>query len=183
MKKKILLIDDDVLVLKTIRKLLSLKGHELFECKSSEEALGLVKKETFDLVITDIRMPGLNGIQMLEKIRDDQQNKNLPVILITGYASEDAPIEAFRLNADDYILKPFNSDQLLASVQRIFERSPAERGKERAMYEVVAEIKKLAADFRSQNQRKIFEDEIFKGFLESLEKKIFEMEKNLIKKA
>ena len=76
MSKKILLIDDDVLVLKTIRKLLSLQGYELFECKSAEDALVLIKKEAFDLVVTDIRMPGLNGIQMLGKMREDQRNKN-----------------------------------------------------------------------------------------------------------
>ena len=181
MSKKILLIDDDVLVLKTIRKLLSLQGYELFECKSAEDALVLIKKEAFDLVVTDIRMPGLNGIQMLGKMREDQRNKNLPVILITGYASEDAPLEAFRLNADDYILKPFNSDQLLASVRRIFERSPDEGRKEKLLRESLAAIKKIVFDFREKHQRKIFEDESFKSFLESLEKKIFEIEKNSIK--
>ncbi len=178
--KKILIIDDDVLVLKTIRKLLLLEGYELFECKSAEEALVLVKKGAFDLVITDIRMPGLNGIQMLEKLRGDQQNQNLPVILITGYASEDAPLEAFRLSADDYILKPFNSDQLLASVRRVFESSPEERKKKKIFCEFIAEVKNLAADFRVQNQRKIFDDEILKIFLDLLEKKIFEAEKKLI---
>lgn len=178
--KKILLIDDDVLVLKTIRKLLSLDGHELFECKSAEDALALVKKDTFDLVITDIRMPGLNGIQMLEKMRADQQNQNLPVILITGYASEDAPLEAFRLNADDYILKPFNSDQLLASVRRVFESSPEERSKRRTYFDSIAEIKRLVVDFRAGHQREIFEGESLKSFIESLEEKIYEAEKNLV---
>lgn len=179
--KKILLIDDDVLILKTIRKLLSLEGYEIFECKNAEESLALIKKKTFDLVITDIRMPGLNGIQMLEKMRGDQQNQNLPVILITGYASEDAPLEAFRLSADDYILKPFNSDQLLASVRRIFKSSPDERSNKKFLCEFILEIKNLAADFRSQNQKKIFEDGVLKSFVESLEKKIFEVEKNMIR--
>lgn len=178
--KKILLIDDDVLVLKTIRKLLSLDGHELFECKSAEDALALVKKETFDLVITDIRMPGLNGIQMLEKMRADQKNQNLPVILITGYASEDAPLEAFRLNADDYILKPFNSDQLLSSVRRVFESSPEERSKRRTYFDSIAEIKRLVGDFRAGHQREIFEGESLKSFIEMLEKRIYEAEKNLV---
>ena len=181
--KKILLIDDDALVLKTIRKLLALEGYELFESKCADEALELVKKKTFDLVITDIRMPGLNGMQMLEKMREDQKNKNLPVILITGYANEDAPLEAFRLNAADYILKPFNGDQLLASVRRIFDSSPAERRGEKSLCEFLSEIKKMAADFRMQHQKKIFEDEILKDLLESLENKIFEMEKNSIKTA
>ena len=178
--RKILLIDDDVLVLKTIRKLLSLDGYELVESKSAEEALEFVRKEAFDLVITDIRMPGLNGIQMLERLRGDQKNQNLPVILITGYASDEAPLDAFRLSADDYILKPFNSDQLRASVKRVFESSPEERKKRKLFGEFIADAKKLAADFRGQNQRKVFEDEALRAFLDSLEKQIFEVEKKLI---
>ena len=104
----------------------------------------------------------------------------MPVILITGYASDDAPLDAFRLSADDYILKPFNSDQLRASVKRVFESSPEERKKRKLFTEFIADAKKLAADFREENQRKVFEDETLRAFLDSLEKQIFEVEKKLI---
>ncbi len=179
--KKILVIDDDVLVLKTIRRLLSMEGYEVTECKSAEESLAVLQSNIFDLAITDIRMPGMDGIQLLGRLRGDEKNKNLPVILLTGYASEEAPIEAFRLNADDYLLKPFNSDQLLMSVRQILERSPAKRSEGEPLLKIFFELKETVLSFKSRNQRKIYEDKTLKEFLESLEEKIYRLEKNFVK--
>ena len=78
-----------------------------------------MSEKTPDLVISDIRMPGADGISLIKKIKDTgSKNAQTPVILITGYASEDAPIDAIKLGVKDYILKPFDLDELLTSVRK-----------------------------------------------------------------
>jgi len=116
MKKKILLIDDDALVLKTLQNLLVRQSYDVVCAKNSDEALRALAAEAFNLVVSDIRMPECDGIGLLKAIR--AKGVQTPVLFITGYASENAPIEAIKLGAKDYILKPFNLDELLESVKK-----------------------------------------------------------------
>lgn len=121
MAKKILLIDDDVLVLKTLVNLFTRSGYEIETSKSAEEAYHKAKSTSFDLLISDIRMPGEDGIAFIKRIKNEMQTrggKEIPFIFITGYASEDAPIEALKIGAKDYILKPFDLDELMKSVRK-----------------------------------------------------------------
>jgi len=119
MKEKILVVDDEKILLKTLDRLLSKEGYQVTTTDNSYDALDMVKKEFFDLIILDIRMPGMDGISLLKEIRKIQgdEEKSM-VIIITGYASEDAPIKAIKLGADDYIMKPFELDDFLHSVNR-----------------------------------------------------------------
>lgn len=121
MAKKILVIDDDALVLKTLTNLLSRSGYEVETSKSTEEAYSKVKNTSFDLVISDIRMPGEDGISFIRRIKSEiltKEGVEIPFLFITGYASEDAPIEALKMGAKDYILKPFDLDELMKSVKK-----------------------------------------------------------------
>lgn len=121
MSKKILILDDDVLILKTITNLLVRSGYELETAKCAAEAYEKIKKTSFDLVISDIRMPEENGIAFMKRIKNElftKAGRDIPFIFITGYASEDAPIEALKLGAKDYILKPFDLDELMSSVKK-----------------------------------------------------------------
>ena len=119
MKEKILVVDDEKILLKTLDRLLSKEGYQVTTTDNSYDALDMVKKEFFDLIILDIRMPGMDGISLLKEIRKIQgdEEKSM-VIIITGYASEDAPIKAIKLGADDYIMKPFELDDFLHSVNK-----------------------------------------------------------------
>lgn len=120
MNKKILLIDDDPLVLKSLMKLLRSKGYDVEGCKNGEEATKAFQEERFDLVVSDIRMSGQDGIETVERFRQFEKNMDLspiPIIMITGYASEDAPIQAIKLGVQDYFLKPFDTNELLRSIQ------------------------------------------------------------------
>ncbi len=121
MNKSILLVDDDVLVLKTLKKLLETNQYSIEVAKNGNEAYEKFVAQKFDLVICDIRMPGVNGIDFVKKLRERDREKNrvTPVIFITGYADERAPIEANKLAAVDYILKPFDIDQLVGSVTNV----------------------------------------------------------------
>jgi len=116
MKKKILIVDDDSLVLKTLQNLLSRQGYEVVCAKSGEEAIRQAELDGFNLILSDVRMPGQDGIALLKKIRAN--GLETPFMFITGYASENTPIDAIKLGAKDYILKPFNMDELLESVRK-----------------------------------------------------------------
>jgi len=120
MDKKILVIDDDVLVLKTVKKLLDREGYVVEIAKSAQEGLEKIMKQEFNLVVSDVRMPEKDGIELIEQVRQIRKNENkphLPFVFITGYASEEAPIKALKLGAKDYVLKPFDIDKLLESVK------------------------------------------------------------------
>lgn len=117
MNKKILIIDDDPLVLRSIQNLLTRAQYAVECAKNAEEALAKLRDNSFNLVISDIRMPKEDGISLMKSIKEKDAKFNIPFIFITGYASEDAPIDAIKLGAKDYILKPFDLDELLKSVK------------------------------------------------------------------
>ena len=120
-KKKILVMDDDKLVLRSVKQLLERVGYDVIGVNSFQEALTALPEHSFNLIISDIRMPEEDGISSITKIRqyyEDRKQAQVPVIFITGYASEDAPIDAIKLGAKDYILKPFDLDELIKSIEK-----------------------------------------------------------------
>ncbi|MDD4910197.1 MAG: response regulator [Candidatus Omnitrophica bacterium] len=121
MSKNILVIDDDELIVKSLRKLLSSQGHNATVVKSGKEAIEEVKKVDFHLIISDIRMPDIDGIETIRRIRDylkEAGKKPVPEILITGYADESKYKEALDLKVADYIFKPFDITELIDKVKR-----------------------------------------------------------------
>lgn len=120
MKKRILLIDDDRLVLTSIEKLILSKGYEVRSYQSPVEALKAFSDHEFDLVISDIRMSGQDGIetaQGMRQIEEEQGRPQTPIIMMTGYASEDTPVQAIKIGVQDYFLKPLDNDELLKSIE------------------------------------------------------------------
>lgn len=120
MAKRILVIDDDVLVLKTVKKLLDREGYIVETSKNAKEGIEKIKSEDFNLVVCDVRMPETDGIELIEHARELKKSENkpaIPFVFITGYASEETPIRALKLGAKDYVLKPFDMDKLLESVK------------------------------------------------------------------
>ncbi|MFH1416587.1 MAG: response regulator [Elusimicrobiota bacterium] len=119
MKGKILLIDDDPQLLRSIEKMLTNYGYDITAIDNGRKALELISKEIFSLIIMDIRMPDQDGLELLNTIREMQGcNEQSNVIIITGYASEDAPIKAIKLGAADYLMKPFETVDLLSSIEK-----------------------------------------------------------------
>ena len=118
---KILLIDDDVLVLKTLRRLLLKKGYEVEDVKTADDGLQKVKSQSFQLILCDLRMPKVNGIEFIRSVRKIEADKNqiTPVIFMTGYTDEDMQIEAEKLKPAAYLLKPFNIDLVIESIEKI----------------------------------------------------------------
>lgn len=127
-QKQILLIDDDSLVLKTLSRLLESSGYRVEPVQSGEEALERIRKLNFDLVITDIRMPGIDGIETIKRIRDVYRKSNkspISEIIITGYIDTEAQHQAERLNISDYVHKPFAISNFLDLVRKKLEFAPS----------------------------------------------------------
>jgi len=120
-KKKILVIDDEELVIKSLEKLLAKEGYEVVSVRNGSDAMKKIDEANFDLIITDIRMPRLNGIELLSQIREVVKRKGcspISEICITGYADDEINRKAEALGVADYLYKPFDLRDFLACVKK-----------------------------------------------------------------
>jgi len=121
MAKSILIIDDDQLVVKTLSRYLKTYGYKIETAVSGEEAIAKSETMPFDLIVSDIRMPGMNGLETLKKLRSIAQDKhriNIPEIIITGYASDENHKEAENMGIVNYIYKPFDVSVFIDAVKK-----------------------------------------------------------------
>ncbi len=117
---KILIAEDEEITLKHLVNTLAKEGHDVTGIQNGADALQKVEQDSFDLLIADIKMPGLTGIELLERTRE--RSPETEVIIITGFGSIGSAIEAMKKGAAEYITKPFDLDELLLKVKRIRER-------------------------------------------------------------
>ncbi len=117
----VLVVDDEGAIRYSVSKTLQRVGYNVNEAASGEEALDTMQKQHYDVVLTDIRMPGLSGVELLKRIKE--QAPDAIVILMTGYASLGTAVEALRLGAHDYLIKPSSSQDIRQSVARGIERA------------------------------------------------------------
>lgn len=114
--ERILILDDEADMLETCRRILAAAGHESIATTDPHEALELLERERPDLLLTDLRMPSMDGIDLLR--RAHEIDPSLPVIMLTAYATIESAVGAVREGAFDYLAKPFTLDQLVVSVER-----------------------------------------------------------------
>jgi DNA-binding NtrC family response regulator len=122
---KILIIDDDPSLRNMLTIVLKNEGYEVLAVESAITALNKLKKEIFDLIISDIKMPDVSGIELLRKVKSI--DKEIPVIMITGFASTNDAVEAMKLGAEDYIIKPFNLDELKIIINKSLYKKDIEK--------------------------------------------------------
>ncbi|MCF7869886.1 MAG: response regulator [Candidatus Omnitrophica bacterium] len=118
--KHILIVDDDLLIVRTLKRLLSKEKYKVTTALGAEEALNLIKENDFDLIISDIKMPGMDGVEMVKRIRKyltENEKEPIPEIFITGYAREDIYQDALALKAAAYVEKPFDMKSLLEATR------------------------------------------------------------------
>lgn len=108
--KPVLIVDDEPIVRESIRDWLRDAGYEVYTAESGEEALTLIEKQDFGIIVIDVRLPGKTGIRVLSEVK--QQKPQIKSIVITAYPSAELAAEAMKLGAVDYLIKPVNPDDL-----------------------------------------------------------------------
>jgi DNA-binding NtrC family response regulator len=119
MKRRVLIVEDDEVFLRPLRRALELGGFEVLAAGSGEEALDRLKGEDVDLVVTDQRLPGMDGVALVRRLR--AEHPEVGVVVMTAYGTIGAAVEAMRLGADDYLVKPFEADEILVVLRRALE--------------------------------------------------------------
>lgn len=119
---KILIVDDD----KTTRKLLSLylkgKGYEIVTAENGLEAMEKMGTGDINLIVTDMNMPYMDGIELTKTLKADPAAKNIPIIMVTTEADEEEKKKAAEAGVDDYLVKPTNADQISESIKTILKK-------------------------------------------------------------
>jgi pilus assembly protein CpaE len=137
MPEKILLVDDDIDTLRLVGMMLESKGYEIIAAEQGQKAIGLAKSESPDLIILDIMMPGMNGFDVTQAIRQDEDTEDIPIIIFTAKSDMEDKVHGLELGAEAYLTKPISTRELLAHVKAVIARSsktrppevsPAEKG-------------------------------------------------------
>ena len=117
--KRLLVVDDEPTVRTLLRDLLEIGDYDVVEAEDGETALAAVSERVPDLVILDVMMPGLDGIEVLKELRKDHSANDLPVILLTAKADDDTTWQGWTSGVSVFLPKPFDSDHLLDWVRRL----------------------------------------------------------------
>ena len=123
---RILIVDDETVIRDALKRILDSRRFFVEACSSGYGAIDLLHKQDFDLIVTDLKMPGMSGIEVLKAVKALQPN--VPVIIITGYATVDTAVEAMKNGAFDYLSKPFSPDQFLEKVEEALKERKRMRG-------------------------------------------------------
>lgn len=138
----ILVVDDEGAIRYSISKTLQRLGYQVHTAETGEEALEMMQRQEYDVVLTDIRMPGLTGVELLARIKEEAPDA--VVILLTGYASLETAIESLRLGAHDYLVKPSSSQDIRNSVAEGLERARNLKHRRQLLSSIRENIEELA---------------------------------------
>lgn len=129
-RPKVLIVDDEERFRTTLRKLLAVKEIDALDVGGAAEAFSELEKNAYDVILLDVKMPEINGIEALGRIK--KKNPEIEVIILTGHASVDAAVEIMRLGGFEYLLKPCPIDELVGKIESAWERKLAreKKGKE-----------------------------------------------------
>ncbi|MEQ8224128.1 MAG: sigma-54 dependent transcriptional regulator [Candidatus Eremiobacterota bacterium] len=152
-KKRILLVDDSINTLEVLQRNLISQGYEVFTASAVGEAIKILETMMVDLVITDLRMPKVSGMDLVRHVRENF--KDTEIMMITGYASIESAVEAVKIGAEEYLAKPFTSDELFSAVRRVMDKLILRRARNKlndippAPYGIIGQstvIKKVFSD-------------------------------------
>lgn len=116
---RILVVDDELLIRDLLYDFFTTQGWDIVVAEGGQKAIDYLRNQKFDIVLTDLKMPDMDGMDLTGRIRT--LYSDLPVIIMTGYPSLDTAVEALRFKVDDYIIKPFNINQLYKTVKKVAE--------------------------------------------------------------
>ncbi len=121
-KQKILVVDDEEDILELLKFNLSREGYQVLCAVSGEQALRLVRSENPDLIMLDLMLPGIDGLEVTRRLKNDPDTKNLPIVMLTAKGEEADIVTGLELGADDYITKPFSPRILIARIRAVLRR-------------------------------------------------------------
>ncbi len=146
----VLVVDDEGTNRYSVSKTLQRVGYVVTEAENGEEALDAVREQEYDVILSDIRMPGIDGVELLRRIKEE--SPDAIVILMTGFASLGTAVEALRLGAHDYLIKPNSSNDIRQSVQRGIERARNLKRRRRLLDTIKNDVVELTqADVAASN--------------------------------
>jgi len=116
--KKILLVEDDLMLLSLLDFRLKKEGYQVATANDGKDAISKIKSDTPDLVISDIMMPFVSGLELTAFIKNEYK-KEIPIVLISSAGQEDMVLEAFNLGTDDFIAKPFSPNELIVRLRKM----------------------------------------------------------------
>ena len=137
MGDKVLVVDDEWTIRDVLSQFLTEKGYEVILASHGEEAIELAEKENPDVILLDVRMPGIDGIETCRRLKEEDKTRSVPVIMITAF--QDREIEAYLEGADDFVVKPFNMVEISYRIESMLRIRHLSNELERA----VAYIKEL----------------------------------------
>lgn len=140
MSKKILIVDDERNIRTTLKMCLSGEGYEIETAVNGEDGLEKAEKDKYDLIFLDIKMPGMNGMEVLEELRKRGNKTN--IVIMTAYGTIEDAVKAMKLHAVDFIPKPFTPEEIRETAKKVFERENLEENKLRT-FEDYVEFAKL----------------------------------------
>ncbi len=122
-EQNILVVDDDKFFIESISKLLEIEGYNVKQALNGEDALKVVREQNTDLIICDIAMPGLDGFEFKASLEREEESKKIPFIFLTAYSDKKTAIQGCESGADDFIVKPYDAEVLIAKVERLLSKS------------------------------------------------------------
>ena len=126
-KGKVLIIDDEDIVRISCQRILVPEGYEVRSTKSAAEGFGILSQDAVDVVLTDLKMPDIDGMQVLKKVKEEWPD--IEVIMITGYQTINTAVEAIKLGAFDYIEKPFIPSAIVEAIEKAISHRQENKGK------------------------------------------------------
>ena len=131
MGRKILVVDDDAKTVELVKMYLNRDGYRVITAYDGKEALRMAREERPDLMVLDLMLPGINGLDICRTIRAES---DMPIIMLTALTTDDDRLRGLDTGADDYVSKPFSPRELAARVRAILRRIPGERGPDKVEY-------------------------------------------------
>ena len=136
-KESILVVDDQPATLEVLQRNLFSQGYQVYTAPGAIEAIEVLKSTTIDLVITDLKMPKISGLDLIRHVRDNF--KDTEIMMITGYASVNSAIEAIKTGAEEYLAKPFTDEELFSAVRQSLDKLKLHRAQKREPLEETAQ--------------------------------------------
>lgn len=153
-KECILVVDDNPDTLEVLQRNLTLQRYQVFTAPGVVEAIGVLETTTLDLVITDLKMPRINGLDLIKHVRENF--KDTETMMITGYATIEGAVEAVKTGAEEYLPKPFTAEELFSAVRRVLDKLHMRRTGQAPSHRKPPALHGLIGE--SESMRKVFGD-------------------------